>query len=407
MIAARRLPDRERNRSTLAAEEMVLLAQMGRTLTTLALGYVVAAFVCHAETAIATTALPAGLLAGGAAFLVAAGHVVLGEQIPRLVGAQHAERIAAWVVKPAFMLLVLPARVLARPIVGLGHAIARLMRLQPGGAGAAFAHTPEEIQRLVAQSHAQGVVEEDEQEMIRSVFRISTTVAREVMTPRTDLVAVSVDASLDELLAIALGEEHSRLPVYDGSLDTIVGVVLVKDLLPILASAERRAAFTVRSVLREPFFVPDTKPVDDILAEFRASNVHMAIVLDEFGGTYGIVTLEDVLEEIVGEIHDEHDVAEPDFTATPEGDVLIDGGALIFEVNARFGFALPEADFDTIGGYTFGALGRVPVAGDEVPLRGQEEVWRLRVEHVEDRRITRLRLIRGGAGEPVALIAEA
>src|SRR5690606_29070539 len=125
-------------------------------------------------------------------------------------------------------------------------------------------------------------------------------------------------------------------------------------------------------IMREPYFVPDTKPVDDILSEFQQQKVHLAIVLDEFGGTYGLVSMEDLLEEIVGEIDDEYDESEPEFSATPEGDVLIDGGAALSEGNERYGLALPEEDYETIGGYIFGALGRVPVPGDQLEGLGEE-----------------------------------
>jgi CBS domain containing-hemolysin-like protein len=257
-------------------------------------------------------------------------------------------------------------------------------------------HTPEEIRLLVAQSHEQGVVEEDEREMIHGVFEFSETVAREVMTPRTDVIAVPVEIALDELVQVITTEGHSRLPVYDGTIDSIVGVLLTKDVLPVVWARSRNGdtgvGFDLRSLLREPYFVPDTKPVDDLLAEFRQNRVHLAIVLDEFGGTYGLVTMEDLLEEIVGDINDEYDVKEEEFEATPEGDVLIDGGALISEVNERFELELAETDFDTIGGYIFGALGRVPETGDVVQVPGAEPPIHLYVEEVEERRVTRVRL---------------
>ncbi|HEV2130458.1 MAG TPA: hemolysin family protein, partial [Longimicrobiaceae bacterium] len=238
-------------------------------------------------------------------------------------------------------------------------------------------------------------VEEDERKMIHGVFEFSDTVAREVMTPRTDMIAVPLEVTLDALVDVVITEGHSRLPVYEGSIDNIVGVLLTKDLLPLLWRPEEgREAFDVRRLMREPYFVPDTKPVGDILAQFRQQSVHLAIVLDEFGGTDGLLTMEDLLEEIVGEINDEHDVAEPDFFATPEGDVLMDGGALICEVNERFELALPEEDFDTIGGFIFGALGRVPEVGDMVEVPGALAEARLQVEEVEERRVTRVRLTR-------------
>ncbi len=239
-------------------------------------------------------------------------------------------------------------------------------------------------------------MEEDEREMIHGVFEFSETVAREVMTPRIDIIAVPVEIALDEVLDVVISEGHSRLPVYEGTIDSVVGVLLAKDLLPLLptASTDVGESFDIRDVMREPYFVPDTKPVDDILAEFRQQSVHLAIVLDEFGGTYGLLTMEDLLEEIVGEINDEYDVAEPEFSSTPEGDVLIDGGAALSEVNERFELSLPEEDFDTIGGYIFGMLGRVPVPGDAVAIPSSAGDMELRVEEVDERRVSMLRLTR-------------
>jgi putative hemolysin len=230
--------------------------------------------------------------------------------------------------------------------------------------------------------------------MIHGVFEFSQTVAREVMTPRIDMIAVPVEIELPELIRVVVEEGHSRLPVYAGTIDTVVGVLLAKDLIPLLADPDRfrDRPFDIREVMREAYFVPDTKPVDDILAEFQQQKVHLAIVLDEFGGTYGLVSMEDLLEEIVGDIDDEYDVSEPEFTPTPEGDVLIDGGASLSEVNERFTLRLPEEDYDTIGGYIFGALGRVPVPGDQLEALGDGRSALLVVEETEDRRVLRVRL---------------
>ena len=209
------------------------------------------------------------------------------------------------------------------------------------------------------------------------------------MTPRPDIIALNADATLDEVVKLLIEEGHSRIPVFEEDLDNVVGVLLVKDLLPYLVGTAGEA-FVLREVLREPYFVPDTKRISELLAELRTRNVHLAIILDEFGGTEGLVTLEDLLEQIVGDIYDEYDLPEPDFTVTPEGDVLIDGGAGIDEVNERFGMTLSSEDYDTIGGYVFGALGRAPQRGDSIFVDGSGE---LRVEGTEDRRITHVRLV--------------
>lgn len=336
-------------------------------------------------------------IAAGAIGIAAAGlvHLVIGQQIPRLFGAQR----ATWVARPA---VLLPLRILGfllRPLVlllsFLIDALSKSLHLSRS-AFYAPVHTLEEIRDLVAQGHEQGVVEEDEREMIHGVFEFSETVAREVMTPRIDIVAFSTEVGFDEVVDTVVREGHSRIPIYEGTIDNIVGILLVKDLLALMTDPGAREAFDVTALMREPYFVPDAKPVDDILTEFRLSSMHLAIVIDEFGGTYGLVTMEDLLEEIVGEIQDEYDTEEPEFASTPEGDILIDGGVSISEVNERYGLEIPEEDFDTIGGYIFGALGRVPVIGDRVDGLGPDRSGFLEVEEAEERRITRVRLRRSG-----------
>lgn len=395
-------------------EQLALAAQLGSSAAALLSGFVAARLglsfispwvgdVGTATFLVWSWALQPVLAVGLAIALTAVVHVIVCEQIPKILGIQRAE----WV---ATRLAMRPLQLVALLLSPLIWALSQVVALVTRGLGVTPAgyhplvHTPEEIRLLVAQSHEQGVVEADEREMIHGVFEFSETVAREVMTPRTDMVAIPVDVGLDELVRVVTGEGHSRLPVYEGTLDNIVGVLLVKDLLPVIWERAQQGGataetFDLRPLMREPYFVPDTKPVDDLLAEFRQHGVHLAIVLDEFGGTYGLVTMEDLLEEIVGDINDEYDIAEPEFSATPEGDVLIDGGALISEVNERFALELPETDFDTIGGYIFGALGRVPEPGDEVPVPGSDPAARLIVEATEERRVARVRLTRAPATE--------
>lgn len=374
---------------------LALAAQVGRSAASLSLGYV----AVRAGDPLFAAALDGTGLFGRVAAAYAAAtltillivvlHVVLGEQVPKLIAISGSQGFVSRVTLPplrAFALVLTPLLWLLDRLVGavVGVFGVRTTGFHP------LVHTAEEIRLLIARSSEQGAVEEDEREMLHGVFEFSDTVAREVMTPRTDIVAVPVDIGLPELVDTITREGHSRLPVYDGSIDTVVGVVLAKDLLPVLPKPP--AHFSIATIMRDPYFVPDTKPVDDLLAEFRTQSVHLAIVLDEFGGTYGLVTMEDLLEEIVGEIHDEYDVAAPDFAATPEGDVLIDGGAAISEVNERFATALPEEDFDTVGGYIFGALGRVPEAGDAVSIPGVDGEMELSVEEMEERRVLSVRL---------------
>ena len=278
----------------------------------------------------------------------------------------------------------------ARVVSRLAAAVMRLFRRR--GTVPPFARTPEDIRLLVEQTHPDATVAAEQEQMLLGVFQFRDTLAREVMTPRRDIIALPATASLEETLSLVAEEGHSRIPVYEETIDEITGVLLAKDLLSYIArTSDASTTFDLARIVREPYFVPDTKRIGELLSELRARSVHMAILIDEFGGTEGLVTLEDMLEEIVGDIRDEYDEPEDvDFEVTDSGDVLIDGGTSIFEVNERFGLNLPEQNFDTIGGYVFGELGRVPVAGDVVPVNGRGA---LQVEDVEERRVTRVRLI--------------
>lgn len=323
-------------------------------------------------------------------------HVVLGEQVPKMIAIQKAETVALWTTRPT-MIFGKVFRPLIKLMSGSASGIMRLFGLEPAGMHS-IGHSPEEIRILVEQSGQEGEIEAEQEQMIHGVFEFPEIMAREVMTPRPDIIALEVNADLDEVVNLLIEEGHSRIPVFEEDLDNIIGVLLIKDLLPYLVGTAGEA-FVLRDVLREPYFVPDTKRISELLAELRTRNVHLAVILDEFGGTEGLVTLEDLLEQIVGDIYDEYDQPEPDFTVTPEGDVLIDGGASIDEVNERFGMDLSSDDYDTIGGFIFGALGRVPAPGDMIYIDGSGE---LRVEGTEERRITSVRLVPARRKKPRA-----
>ena len=402
--AARVLPALDR------LEELVFAAQVARSLASVALGYQAVVFA-------RSYALPrmeggpvrvAGLVLGPAdavavffaLLVVSLLHATLGQQVPKLIAVHRAEWITAHLAVAPLRLLAWVLMPVTWPLNFLVRGVVRLFGVTATGLHP-LVQTPEELRlSLTHAAEAQGSgMEQEEREMIRGVFEISETVVREVMTPRRAMVAVPADVSLERLLEVATVEGHSRLPVFEGTIDTVVGVVLTKDLLRVLH--ERRGdlegPFDVKQLLRPVHFVPDTKPVDELLSELRGRAVHLAIVLDEFGGTYGLVTLEDLLEEIVGEINDEFDEVEPEFEPTPEGDVLIGAGVLISEVNERFGLRIPEEEFDTVGGFVFGTLGRVPEMGDAVAVWGPDGEMELRVEETEERRVTCLRLTRAAA----------
>ncbi|HEX6912746.1 MAG TPA: hemolysin family protein, partial [Longimicrobium sp.] len=407
--AARVLPALDR------LEELVFAAQVARSLASVALGYQ-AVLLARAYLVPAIGREPVRLLGVGlgsgtgvaiffALFGVALLHATLGQQVPKLVAVHRAEWITAHMAVPPLRLLSWVLTPLTWPLNFVVQGVVRLFGVRSTGFHPLI-QTPEELRLLVTQpteNGGGGDIEDDEREMLRGVFEISETVVREVMTPRTEMVAVPVDVTLAQLLEVATVEGHSRIPVYEGTIDSVLGVVLTKDLLRVLH--ERGGAqgeFDVRSILRPAYFVPDTKPVDELLAELRRHAVHVAIVLDEFGGTYGLVTLEDLLEEIVGEINDEFDEVVPDFAPTPEGDMLIDAGVLISDVNERFGLRIPEEEFDTVGGFVFGTLGRVPEVGDVVQVMGFGGGMELRVEETDERRVSRLRLT-----SPAAVVEDA
>jgi magnesium and cobalt exporter, CNNM family len=313
-------------------------------------------------------------------------HVVLGEQVPKMIAIQRAEPVALWTVRPTQLL----GKVL-RPFIRFMSISASLVTRAAGVPPTAvhsMPHSPEEIRMLIEQSQEHGEIEAEQEQMIAGVFEFPEIMAREVMTPRRDIKALAVGSTLDEVLQFLIQEGHSRVPVYEDELDKIVGVLLAKDLLPYLVGS-RGEGFQLSEVMREPYFIPDTKLLGELMAEMRTENVHLVIVIDEFGGTEGIVTMEDLLEEIVGEIYDEYDEPEPEFEVTEEGEILVDGGASIDEVNERFDMDLSSQDFDTIGGYIFGALGRAPEEGDSISVNGSGQ---LTVVQTMGRRITRVKI---------------
>ncbi|HEU0301606.1 MAG TPA: hemolysin family protein [Longimicrobium sp.] len=397
-------------------EELVFAAEVARSLASVALGwqgvllaraYLVPLFPDGAVRVLGLKiGSPLAVSVFVALFTVALLHATVGQQIPKLVAVNKAEWITEHLAVPPLQALAWILTPITWPLNYVVHGIVRLFGVRATGFHPLI-QTPEELRMLVTQLSGEGgggEVEQDEREMLRGVFEISETVVREVMTPRTEMVAVPVEVTLPQLLRVATEEGHSRLPVYEGTIDSVLGVVLTKDLLRVLQErgGTTEGDFDVRSILRPAWFVPDTKPVDELLSELRRQAVHLAIVLDEFGGTYGLVTLEDLLEEIVGEINDEFDEVEPEFESTPEGDVLIDAGVLIEEVNERFGLHLPEDEFDTVGGFVFGTLGRVPETGDAVAVRGPDGEMELRVEETDERRVSLLRLTRPATVPPDA-----
>ncbi|MFN7017163.1 MAG: hemolysin family protein, partial [Fimbriimonadales bacterium] len=252
----------------------------------------------------------------------------------------------------------------------------------------------EELRVLVEAGEEQGVIEEQEKEMIQSIFEFTDTIAREVMTPRVDIKAVPAHATGQEIIKLVRETGHTRIPVYEGSLDNILGVVHAKDLLRF---CETGGKFSLHEVMRPAFFVPESKRVVDLLQEMRRQRVHMAILQDEYGGTSGLVTLEDLVEEIVGEIQDEYDVEpEPEVETLPDGSLLIDAKLHLDDASELLSVALESEEFDTLGGYVFGQLGHQPTEGETVRVDG----WELRVHAIEGHRIRTVHAVRVEAETP-------
>jgi CBS domain containing-hemolysin-like protein len=319
--------------------------------------------------------------AGVAFALITFLHVVVGELAPKSVALQNPERTALfvaqptiwteWIFKPAIWLLN-----------GTGNALLRLVGVEPA-AGHELVHSIEELKMLVRASAEGGLVENDAQEMVDAVFDFGELLVRQVMVPRTEMIAVREDTSLHEMLDLAAQHPYSKFPVYAENQDQILGVVHLKDLL--LKINGEPESLKARDLMREAIFIPETAHVNSLLRLFRLRHRHIAIVLDEYGGTAGIVTLADLLEEIVGEVSDPFD-DEPDIQPLPDGSSLVDGLTLIEEVNEHFNLKLQDPDYDTIAGYVLGRLERLAKVGDVITADGV----RMRVEAMDGFRIARV-----------------
>jgi CBS domain containing-hemolysin-like protein len=287
---------------------------------------------------------------------------VFGELAPRGATIVNPEGMSRWLVPGlvAFAWLTQPFTWLLNRSAEL---VLKPFGLRPGSAEENV-HSADELRILVEQSQEGGVLERQDAALIEGVFEFSEKNARDVMTPRTTIDALEIGTTLDEAVALVVESQRSRYPVYEDSIDNIVGLVLAKDLIPVLR--DRPARFTIQAIMRPVHVVPGSREVEEVLADFKRLKEHMAVVLDEYGGTAGLVTMEDLLEEIVGEILDEYDETEVLADDLPGSDVVLPGAMNIGELNERFGLAVPDDEYSTIGGYIFGALGRLPVTGDRV-----------------------------------------
>lgn len=296
-------------------------------------------------------------------------HIVIGELAAKSVAIQYPEltlRVLAW---PMFLFSQV-----CKPLVFFFNGAARLflkMLRVTAPSDLERVHSGAELAMLISESGAGGLLDKDEEQMLQGVFSFSDTVAREVMTPRTDVVTVSADATLEEVIEVVNESGHSRFPVVGERVDDVLGVLLIKDILPYVSQCIKHnkvKEFDVKRIMRESYFIPGTKRIDSLLTEFKGRKLHIAIVLDEHGGVDGVVTLEDLIEEIFGDIFDESDADETDVIVEEDGVVVVDGGVLVADLNSRFELGLPEGDYDTIAGFIFTQLGRVANEGDRIIL---------------------------------------
>lgn len=289
--------------------------------------------------------------------------LVVGELVPKAVALQHAERIAVVIATPVDIM-----QRLVHPLVlilqGSAKGILRLLGMRSAPVGMVV-RSEEEIRSMLAEAEETGLIEEAEEEMLYKVFDFADKEVHDVMVPRPEVVGVSVELPAEECLAAVIDSPYTRYPAYRGSLDEIAGILHVRDLFSALY-ANGIQNVHVEDILRPAYFVPETKDLGPLLTEFRRTNQHIAIVVDEYGSTQGIVTLEDLLEEIVGEIEDEYDMPDDSVQRIDEHTIRVDGTFPIDDFNERFGQELPVEDYHTLAGFVFGELGRAPAPGDEV-----------------------------------------
>jgi putative hemolysin len=342
-------------------------------------------------------------VAGGLALIVvtillAAFTIVFAELVPKTVALAHTDRFA--------LVLAGPVDVLGRVLGPVVTVLTWLTRIIAAGFGADVQKraqiSTEELKLIVERGGEEGVLEAEEEQMISAVIEMGDRRVHEVMVPRTGMTALPVTSSMDEVIDTFIREGHSRVPVYKDTIDEVVGVLYAKDLLPFLKGADQKP--DLRKLLRAPLFVPESMTIDDLLHKLQGRKVHLAIVLDEYGGTAGMVTIEDLLEEIVGEIQDEYDVEEPLTVRLSESEVRIDGRASVDDLAEMFEVDLSELEdseeYDTVGGLIYHRIGGVPRPGDRVEL--EEQGVTLTVETTDGRRVGKVLAVRtrqNGGGE--------
>ena len=309
--------------------------------------------------------------------------LIFGEVTPKVYAVRHSEQFCQSVARPLRVISVI-----LYPITSVLASMTRRVTELTGKRFSSFSVTEEELKTMVEVGGEEGTLDKEEQEMIHSIFEFGETAVREVMVPRIDMICVEIGTGRDELLRLISTAGHTRIPLYEENVDTIQGIIHAKDLLKSMSLSSDR--IDLLSIARKPYFIPETKKIDDLLREFQKEKIHMAIVVDEYGGTSGLVTLEDLLEEIVGEIQDEFDIEEPLISRVDSSTVLVDARINIDDLKEMLEVELPSDGFETLGGFIFHQMGKVPEEGEEF----EYDDLTFTIIDVSKQRISRVRIQR-------------
>ncbi len=315
--------------------------------------------------------------------------LIFSEVCPKTYAAYYPEKLSFRVLAPLRLILWLLAPLIF-VVSSISGVLTSFLRKKEAES---LSVSEEEIKAMIDVGEESGVVAAEQRRMLHGIFDLSQTRVRDVMIPRTEVIGIDISANFEEVLAILRTARHSRFPVYSDNLDKVVGVVHAKDILAFFGHSE---GFFLRDLCRDPYYVPESKRIAVLLQTFRKKKEHLALVVDEYGGVEGLVTLEDVVEEIVGEIHDEYDVEEFDFRKLGEGHYLIDGAVPVRDVNRRFNLELPEEHVTTLAGHLLQKMGRIPIEGDFYEDNG----ILFRVRRMEDRRIEEVEMVLSPATPP-------
>ncbi len=349
--------------------------QLGITLASLGLGWVGESVMQHLLrnllTSLGSTPQFIESFSGTASPIIAFSfitimHIVFGELAPKSVAIQRPVATTLFIAVPLQIFYII-----FKPFIWLLNGFATILLKLVGinnAGGQETVHSTEELYYLLDQGKESGALDTNEHELIRNVFDFNERIVKNIMVPRTKILGIELNTSGDEVIQKIISEGYSRFPVYDEIIDKIIGIIHAKDVLPLLASQK---AWTLNDIIRKPYFVPETKKINDLLSELQQKRIQIAIVIDEFGGTAGMVTLEDIVEEIVGEIQDEYDEEKPIVEKISENEFIINAYATVYDVNEHLPHDLPEdQDFDTVGGLVSQAFGKIPEVGDSEECYG-------------------------------------